>query len=424
MNNFRKYIASLAMMLLLCVSSLYAQVDSHTLTGVVKDESGEMLIGASVVVANSTRGVVSDLDGKFSISVNPNDELTFSYIGYKSETVKVGNRTSLNVILFEDVEAIDEVVVLGYGHLRRSDVPGAISTVKIDEHEARAVNNIESLIQGRATGVEVFSSDGAPGASVSVNIRGTTSLTGSTTPLYVVDGVILSSPDNDTTTASGMQSTQSQSGLTGINTSDIASIEILKDASATAIYGSLGANGVVLITTKTGASERTSVQYSGTTTFSTLANERDVLSLDEYANYYNEGKGYSVGDSGYFTTDGKEDINWQEDVSRLAFSQKHAVTISGRNEKVNYYISGGYQNTEGVIKSTGAKQGDLRLNLDYSFNKKFKIGTRTSASYSDIDMTLNTATGNASNGGLIRQMVTEVTYIDNTSTGVYVAGLD
>ena len=246
-------------LLIFLLFPLFVLSQSKTVTGLVNDENGSPLPGATVQLKGSeTIGAITDFDGNFSISI-PSDAqqvLVVSYIGYLNEEVDVTNQISINVNLQPDTEALEEVVVVGYGTVLKRDLTGSVSSVKVEDDVSRAAATVDQLLQGRASGVQVTQNAANPNSGVSVRIRGTNSLRGNNEPLYVVDGVIISSAGEDVgAVGTGNTGQDPQSGLNGINPRDIERIEILKDASATAIYGSRGANGVVLITTKSGSQE-------------------------------------------------------------------------------------------------------------------------------------------------------------------------
>ena len=227
----------------------------QTITGTVTDDTGETIPGATILELNTSNGVVTDIDGNFSISVSGSDAvLRISFLGFETQEISVGARSVIDITLAQDLQELEEVVVVGYGTVRKSDLTGAVSSVELSENKAREFATVDQILQGRAAGVQVTQNSGSPGSGISVRIRGTNSLRGNNEPLYVVDGVIISSAGEDVNPAGGIGNSgqEVQNGLNGLNPRDIESIEVLKDASATAIYGSRGANGVVLITTKKG----------------------------------------------------------------------------------------------------------------------------------------------------------------------------
>ncbi len=391
---------TLSLLILLLSIQIFGQ--TSILTGTVKDENNEELIGVNVTLSSTNAGTITDINGKFTLTVPKNvTEIKVSYIGYTAQTITIKGKTNINVILASDNRLLDEVVVVGYGQMRKSDITGAVSSVKISDSEANTATSLQNLIQGRAAGVQITAGDAAPGSAINMKIRGTSSLTGGSEPLYVVDGIIMNSASQDTrSSGAGGGATQSaQNGLTGISPQDIENMEILKDASATAIYGSMGANGVVLITTKKGKSEKPRVQYIGSLSQSNIANKRKVLNLTDYLEFWSAMNPTGV------TLDEKNEVNWQDEQLRTALSQNHRVTIAGKTDKTNYYVAAGFLNNNGIIKNTGVNQGDFRVNLNQVINKNINIGSNTSFSYMNTSMTFGADTRSSSNSGLLRSMI-------------------
>ena len=319
---------------------LFAQV---AVSGRITDTDGNAVIGATVLVKGTTTGTSSDADGNYRIVVpaGKNKELRVSFLGCKPQDVAVGARTRIDIVLENDAEQIDEVVVVGYGTLRKSDVTGAVSSVKIDKREAAQVASFDKLLQGHAAGVQVTTGNAAPGGAVSVKIRGTSSFNGTGEPLYVVDGIILNPSSQDVKNPLGSTGQEAQNALASISPQDIANIEILKDASATAIYGSMGANGVVLITTKQGNSDSPRIEFSTMVDISTPRKRIELLNLDEFLDYADAvGKDPGMGTG--VTRDMLEERDWQDYTMRTAVSVNSRVSVSGRSDKSNYYLAGGY----------------------------------------------------------------------------------
>ncbi|MDR1455138.1 MAG: TonB-dependent receptor plug domain-containing protein, partial [Tannerella sp.] len=267
------------------------------ITGTVADRAGEPIIGANIVEKGvPANGSITDTDGKFSVNVAPGATLAVSYIGYVTQEVAVGNQTSLNITLAEDLQALEEVVVIGYGTVRKSDLTGSIASVSEKQFRDQPVKRVEDILKGRAAGVEVTTTSGVPGGSVKVRIRGTTSINKSSDPLYVVDGIV------------------STSGLDGLNPADIQSMEVLKDASATAIYGSRGANGVILVTTRSGEAGKTRITADVQIGVSNILKKYDLLDTYEYAQALTDIRGggmISAADmEGY--KNGTKGIDWQD----------------------------------------------------------------------------------------------------------------
>ena len=391
-------------LLLVVMPPLYAQ---QKVTGTVKDVNKQPIVGASVVVEGTTSGTTTAAGGKFTLTVPAGAEraLIVSFIGYNTERVKIGGGTTVDVILKESASDIEEVVVVGYGAMRKSDLTGSVSSVKINDVDAAQATSFDKLLQGRAAGVQVTIGNAAPGGAVNINIRGKSTFNGSGEPLYVVDGVILNPASSDTNVAllrgGRTSSTQeSQNSLSMINPQDIANIEILKDASATAIYGSQGANGVVLITTKVGTSKKARIEISSTWELSRMSRYIDMLEFDEYARYLHD-----VNPASTFDPAGKRAVNWQKYASRTALSHNQRFSISGRSDKDNYYISGNYMNNQGTLRNTGLDQTNFRINYDRRLTRYLKLGTKTGFTFRRNTMTQGTEATGSQNSSMIRQMV-------------------
>jgi TonB-linked SusC/RagA family outer membrane protein len=388
----------------------YAQ-SSMTVNGTVKDASGQPIIGAVVMVDGfKSAGAVTDLDGKYKVVIpaaaGEKASLTFSYLSYVSQTIKVNGRNVIDVILEEDAELLEEVVVVGYGAMRRSDLTGSVTSVKIDEEDAGKASTLDELIKGKAAGVQVLSSNASPDASVSVRVRGITSLNGSNEPLYVVDGVIMSVPASATMFTAGLGtggSDEAVNTMMGINPQDIASMEILKDASATAIYGSAGANGVVLITTKNANRDRPTIRFNAGVDMSQMYKHIDMLDLDEYVTFIEAMGGQGANRTlkriyaGYVDPENRGTLNvdpvdWQDFMTRSAISQRYYLSISGRPKTISYNFSVGYQKKDGIVKQTGAEQYTIRLNVTKEISKKFKVGTKLNLAHVSSSMTQGMST--------------------------------
>lgn len=410
--KYTKYIACVTVALLFAVG-LSAQT---SVSGRITDKSGETMIGATVLVKGTTTGTSSDADGRYSLVIPAKAPqiLQVSYLGYKPQEIAVGNRTHIDIELESDEVAIEEVVVVGYGTLRKTDVTGAVTSVKIDRNEAAQVASFDKLLQGHAAGVQVTTGNAAPGGAVSVKIRGTSSFNGTGEPLYVVDGIILNPSSQDVKNPLGSTGQEAQNALASINPQDIASMEILKDASATAIYGSMGANGVVLITTKQGSSEKPRVEFSTTVDVSTPRTYIPVLDLDRFLAYSND-VGVSLGlpDDAVL-----EACDWQDYTMHNATSINTRVSVSGRNDQSNYYLAGGYLDNSGIVRNTQVKQYDFRVNFDHRLTKFFKIGTKSTVSSRQNQMTQGTEPGGTQNAtratSMIRQMLGSKPYISSS----------
>lgn len=336
---------------------LYAQ---RNVTGKVVDaQTKEFIPGANIIVKGTTVGTTTDLDGVFTIKVQDNNAvLIISYIGYNSEEVTVGAQEDILVSLVPDIQSLQEVVVVGYGTVKKSDLTGSLSSVKAKELSAFPTTNAVQALSGRAAGVQVIQNNGAPGAGISVRVRGTNSIQGSNEPLYVIDGF----PYSGTPTL--------------LNNADIESMEILKDASATAIYGSRGANGVVLITTRQGKAGITRVDYEGSYSIQTVRKKLDLMNAKQYAEFNNM-RLVNDGQAPYFTQDQinafGEGTDWQDLVFQKAPMQNHNLSVNGGNEKTKFSIGAGYFAQDGIIKNSDYNRTSLRTNINHDVSKKINV---------------------------------------------------
>ena len=335
-----------------------------TIKGVINDEQGETIIGASVIIKGEDTGTTSDMDGRFTLEAPEGAILVISYIGYHTQEVKVRKRSLLRVVLKEDNQLLDEVVVVGYGTVKKSDLTGAVSGVSNRQYKNQPVQRVENILQGRTPGVEVTATSGMPGASMKVRVRGTTSINKSSDPLYVIDGII------------------SSSGLDGINPSDIQSMEILKDASSTAIYGSRGSNGVILITTKQGSEGKAQVTFDASIGLSTVRKQYDLLNAYEYATALNDIRGSSTISAEDLEAykNGTKGINWTDLLTRTGITQDYRLAISGGNEKVKYLISGNVLDQEAVTIMSDYKRYGIRANIDSEVKPWLTISAKLNAS--------------------------------------------
>ena len=335
-----------------------------TIKGVINDEQGETIIGASVIIKGEDTGTTSGMDGRFTLEAPEGAILVISYIGYHTQEVKVRKRSLLRVVLKEDNQLLDEVVVVGYGTVKKSDLTGAVSGVSNRQYKNQPVQRVENILQGRTPGVEVTATSGMPGASMKVRVRGTTSINKSSDPLYVIDGII------------------SSSGLDGINPSDIQSMEILKDASSTAIYGSRGSNGVILITTKQGSEGKAQVTFDASIGLSTVRKQYDLLNAYEYATALNDIRGSSTISAEDLEAykNGTKGINWTDLLTRTGITQDYRLAISGGNEKVKYLISGNVLDQEAITIMSDYKRYGIRANIDSEVKPWLTISAKLNAS--------------------------------------------
>ena len=377
--------ALLALLPLFFSLSLLAQ--QKTITGkIVAQETREPLQGVTVSIKGSSTAVTTNKDGVFSIIVPSNESvLEITYVGYSPQEMQVGNQNNITVSLVSADNRLGEVVVVGYGTQRKRDVTGSMTSLRPDDFNKGVVLTPQQLLQGRAAGVNVTPNSGRPGGAAAIRIRGGTSISANNEPLYVVDGVPLSLNNNRQTTigaVAGNTQIFNQEGvnpLNSINPADIASIEILKDASATAIYGSRGANGVIIITTKRGQKGRASTTYDTYFGVSKVAKKYDVLGADGYRKFMQDNNITNF-------TDRRANTNWQDEIFRTAFSHNHNLSISGGSENTTYRGSVGYTSQNGIIIDSGIKNFTGRINVNHrAINDKLLIEMNLSGAQVEED---------------------------------------
>lgn len=340
---------TLASGLLLTVSS-FAQ--SNAIKGHVKDASGEPIMGATITVNGKAVGI-TDMDGNFSVDAAPGAKITFTYLGMTPQTVKASS--NMNITLEDDSKALNEVVVIGYGVAKKSDLTGSVTAIKPDSKNKGVVVNAQDMLTGKVAGVNITSNDGTPGGGAKIRVRGGSSLNASNDPLIVIDGLAM---DND-----GVKGLSNL--LSVVNPQDIESFSVLKDASATAIYGSRGSNGVIIITTKKGRKgQKPTVSYSGSITISEKKNTIDVLNADEFRATVEKLCGK---DSEAYSALGTANTNWQDLIYRTAISHDHNITVSGAAKSLPYRVSVGYTDQQGIVKTSDFKRATASLNLNPSF---------------------------------------------------------
>lgn len=359
-------------------------------SGIILDNNGEPIIGASILVKGTTLGTITDLDGRYSLdNVPENATLEISYIGYKTQALKATDKNLANITLHEDTEVLDEVVVVGYGVQKKSDVSTAVSSVKAEALANNPASDFRQALVGKMPGVQVTTPSGDPEGSVSIRVRGISTVNAGSDPLYIVDGVPM------------------ERGFANLNSNDIESIEVLKDASAAAIYGSRGSNGVVLITTKSGTSDKLTVQYDGYYGIQNVSKKLPMMNAYQYAEFARDGHnnaylaevpGASVNDPNsvrpksyhQIPTDlfpylegqtGLTDTDWQDAIFRTAGTTGHNISLSGKTQVINYFISGNYMSKEGIIINSDFKKYSMRMNLDGKY-KRLKFGVNFAPSYS------------------------------------------
>lgn len=392
------------------------------ISGVVKDMTGAALPGVTILVEGTTTGTVTDIDGNFSIEASEGQVLIFSFIGLKRQKITVGNATTLQVVMESEDNNLEEFVVVGYGTLQKKDITGSVSAISSEEIKDQPVVSIDQAMAGRMAGVVVTQATGAPGGGASVRIRGAGSLSAGNEPLYVVDGFPVTN-DFD----------QRNNPLNTINPNDIDNIQVLKDASATAIYGSRGSNGVILITTKSGKSGMSKIDFSINTGIQQVEKTLDVLNATEFARYINESRNNAWVNSGpgRAATDPNsvrlnnvmyllpevfsnpeslgEGTNWQDEIFRTAQMSNYQLNFSGGNDKTKYFVSGGYLSQDGVIINSDLKRYSFRVNVESQMNKRVKIGANFTPSYTFSNQSL--AEGNWQGGGIIQSAITAAPHL-------------
>ncbi|RHR58996.1 TonB-dependent receptor [Parabacteroides sp. AF17-28] len=374
------------------------QQEGKTLNGIVKDKNGEPIIGANVVVKGTTNGTITDIDGQYSLSnVSNNDILTISYIGYLSKDIPVNGQQVINILLDEDTQKLDEIVVVGYGTVKKRDLTGSVASINAEKIEQIAVTNPALALQGRIPGVLVEQTDYAPGGGLKIRVRGNRSFKASNDPLYVVDGMPLTT------------------GIEAINPSDIESIDVLKDASATAVYGARGANGVIIVTTKKGKAGKVQVDYNGYVGVQTVAKRLDVMDGAEWTEALREAyratglyqsptpsaeedakmprlaaDPYSLesvlmayDENGNYDPSKVRSFDWQGNTLHESLIHNHNLNIRGGSEKTQYSLSASYLYNDGVIKNRDYEKYTVRLNIDQEIGKILKVGLQTQYMHSN-----------------------------------------
>lgn len=378
----RSYKLLLTLLVLLMSTNAFAQ--RLTATGKVTDAAGLEVIGASVLEKGTANGVVTNLDGEFSLSVGQNATLVISFIGYK--TIEVKATTNMNITLQEDNELLDEVVVIGYGSVKRKDVTTAVSTVSTKDLDQRPIVSAAQALQGKAAGVSVMQPSGEPGGGMSIRVRGTTSFNGSNDPLYVVDGVPV---DN----------------INFLSPNDIESLSILKDASSAAIYGSRAANGVVLITTKAGAEGNAKVALNVQYGMTKVAKSMDALNTEQYRELQEE-----IGAVNPAALEGLTDqTDWFDEVYKTGQTQNYQVSVSNGNEKMKYFLSAGYLNEKGILEGTYFKRYSFRANIDNQIRSWLNVSANISYSDNIGNTGIISGTG-ANRGGVVLSVINTPTY--------------
>ena len=365
----KRFLRLITLITVLICTVTHVSAQTRKITGVVVDEMGLPLIGSVVASQDGKSGVMTDDKGAFSIDVRSNDQtISVSFLGYLTQNADIVGKSDLKVQLLPDPNnSLNEVVVIGYGEVKKADLTGSVGSVKMSDVKEAPGLSVDQALQGRIAGVDIMSTTGEPGAATSIRIRGTRSITASNEPLIVVDGVAGAVTD-----------------LNDINSEDIESISVLKDASSTAIYGSRGSNGVVLVTTKGGFTSKPNITFKAQFGVSQIARTLDLMDSGEFIRYRNS---YSYGnkDNGnvpqYDPTAYAESTNWLDEISRVAFYQNYNFSMSGKENKLHYYTALGYTDQQGVIKDSGMKRVTARLNLAYKLFKWMTLSYRGSYTY-------------------------------------------
>lgn len=366
-SRLRMMVCLIGMLLPMC---MFAQ--QITVQGVVKDQTGETVIGASVMEKGTTNGTITGIDGDFSLNMSPNGTLVVSFVGYKTQEVQVKGQKQLQVVLSEDAEMLDEVVVIGYGTMKKSDLTGAVSSIGNKDIKDSPVSNLGQAIQGKISGVQIVDA-GKPGDNVSIKIRGLGSIN-NCDPLVVIDGV------------------PTDLGLSSLNIADVERLDVLKDASATAIYGSRGANGVVMITTKRGTEGKGKLAVSANYSFQNATNVPSLLNAAQYAELSNDmmvNSGRNPNPEWANPSELGAGTDWMNELLRTGVMQNYTVSYSGGNEKSHYYVSGGFLDQSGIVKSVNYRRFTFQSNSDaqvlkwlkFSNNITFSADTKKSGSY-------------------------------------------
>ena len=373
-SGFRRLTLLIGLLFPLCISAQQINVK-----GIVKDAHGEGIPGASVVVKGTATGTVADVDGRFSLNVPPDAVLEFSCVSYVTAEEKVASRDYLEVILNEDTELLSEVLVIGYGTIRKSDLTGAVSAISSDKLKDSPVPSVGQALQGKVAGVQIIDS-GAPGSNVNIKVRGLGSIN-NCDPLIVIDGV------------------PTDLGLNALNTSDIERIDVLKDASAAAIYGSRGANGVVMITTKRGAEGKGKLSVNASASFQNAHNVPQMLNAAQYAQLSNE----MMSNAGHNTNPDWLDpaslgagTNWLDEMLQTGIMQNYSVSYSGGSEKAHYYVSGGFLDQSGTVRNVGYRRFTFQSNSDaqvlnwlkFTTNITFSADSKNSGEYNCMSATI------------------------------------
>jgi TonB-dependent starch-binding outer membrane protein SusC len=418
MHKFYLLIRCSFFLFVFCTSVTWAQ--TRTVSGkVTAADDGSAIPGANILEKGTSNGTITSIDGAYSITVNEGAVLVFSFVGYKSTEIPVGTQTSVNVSLESDVTALSEVVVIGYGSVEAKDVTGALASLKAEDFNTGVIAAPEQLMQGRVAGVQITSNSGEPGAINTIRIRGTSSVIGGNQPLYVVDGVPITNDDIGNGSASGAGNTPARNPLNFLNPNDIASMDVLKDASATAIYGSRGANGVVMITTKKGRSGTPKLDFFFQVGVSKISKKYDLLDRDGFLAAYEKYNGATAADA----VDQGGNTDWQDAVTRTAVSTQYGLSYGGGDKSSSYMFSAGYLDQKGIVEKSGLQRFSLRFNGDKKFlNDKLTVSTLFTVARTHDDqvpITVNSGFEGDLWGNALKQAPSNPIYDDSDPSGYF-----
>lgn len=370
MRKFNLFLSLLSLLVFLG----FSQAQAQTVSGKVTDgTTGEGIPGVNILIKNTTSGTISDVEGNYSLEAPGDAVLVFSFVGFQTSEVNVANRQTINLPLEADLTELSEVVVVGYGTQRKVDLTGAVGSITAEQITARPITSADQALAGQVAGVSIINRAGDPAAPINVRIRGVGTI-GNNQPLWVIDGVPIVQTTNITVNTS---STTDSNPLAGINPNDIESIDVLKDASAAAIYGSRAANGVIIVTTKRGKQGKATVSYDGYFGSAKVDQRLSVLNKDQYIDI----QGQLGRDLTQFQS--FDEVDWQDEVFRTAAVQSHNVSVSGGSENINFSISGGYQSNEGIERGQDFERYSVKANSDIKAGKRFKFGESILISYTN-----------------------------------------
>jgi TonB-dependent starch-binding outer membrane protein SusC len=422
MKQIYRSLMKLASVFLILLTFVTAYGQETTVTGKVTDVNGLGMPGVNILKKGTTMGTTTDGDGNFSIAASNDDVLVISFIGYKTQEFAVGSKTRFDVTLLEDIETLEEVVVIGYGTANRADISSSIASVKAADFKNMPLAGIDQALQGKVSGVMITNNSGQPGGGVSIKVRGVTSVN-SNDPLVVIDGVVFTNNTKPTTGFAGLGGSDGQTGnsvLATLNPNDIESVDVLKDASAQAIYGSQAANGVIIITTKKGKAGEGKLTYDVYYGQAQVTRKLDLMNLREFAEYQNAVAPIVGREPAAEFADPSllgEGTDWQDEIFRTGKTQSHQLSFSGGKEKTNYYISVNYYNQEGILLGSDFKRYSTRFNLDHDLKKWLGVGMSTNISRSNQNVTLADAAEGTIWWAAVQSPLIPVKNIDGTWGG-------